>query len=416
MRSPDDHHCPLHQFRPFGFGDRLDTPRTLGRMAAMLTPRRALLRPRTLRRLLIAQTLLVTLTAACAGTASSPATYTPATPSLAPSATPIEPSSTEILGPPGTAEPSPQPTEPPTRDAAVEREAAAGSAIRHTVQPGDTLLGLATEYGLPMAAIQLRNQMGESTVVRAGQTLSIPSPSSEVWEGSSAFWVVHEVKAGETLIAIARSHGVDPGLLQAVNDVADADRLTAGQNLVLPLTGPASAQAARTRQEPLAAATSAPPVTVEASESPAPTEVTQPTAPPSALSADLAEWPREIARLINEVRAQHGIGPLAYQPALEQAAQAQADDCAQRGWCSHTGSDGSDIRARIWRTGYQPSTWAECWAQTQSPQRAVEGWMNETPPNDPHRRTLLSPRFSEIGIGVADATWGAYIIANFGHR
>jgi hypothetical protein len=40
--------------------------------------------------------------------------------------------------------------------------------------------------------------------------------------------------------------------------------------------------------------------------------------------------------------------------------------------------------------------------------------MDETPPNDPHRRTLLSSWVTEVGIGVAPASWGYYIIADFG--
>jgi len=130
--------------------------------------------------------------------------------------------------------------------------------------------------------------------------------------------------------------------------------------------------------------------------------------------ADLSSWPQKIARLINEVRAQHGLPPFTYNPKLEQAAQAHANDCARRGWCSHTGSDGANIKSRILRAGYSAGGWAECWAQTQTPQRAVEVWMDETPPNDPHRRTLLSDWVTEIGIGVSQADWGTYIIADFG--
>jgi uncharacterized protein YkwD len=129
---------------------------------------------------------------------------------------------------------------------------------------------------------------------------------------------------------------------------------------------------------------------------------------------ELATWPERIAQLINEVRARHGLAPYAYNVILEQAAQAHANDCSQRGWCSHTGSGGTDVKARVIRAGYDPTGWAECWAQTQTLERAVEVWMNETPPNDPHRRTLLSDWFSEIGIGVAEADWGYYIIADFG--
>jgi uncharacterized protein YkwD len=120
--------------------------------------------------------------------------------------------------------------------------------------------------------------------------------------------------------------------------------------------------------------------------------------------------------LINEMRSQHDLDALTYNTTLEQAAQAHANDCAQRGWCGHTGSDGANIRTRVTRMGYEASGWAECWAQAQSPQWAVEIWMDETPPNDPHRRTLLSNWLSEIGIGVSEADWGHYIIADFGRR
>jgi hypothetical protein len=40
--------------------------------------------------------------------------------------------------------------------------------------------------------------------------------------------------------------------------------------------------------------------------------------------------------------------------------------------------------------------------------------MDEVPPNDPHRRTLLHTWFTEIGVGIAETTWGYYYIADFG--
>ncbi|MEA3310493.1 MAG: hypothetical protein U9Q70_13435, partial [Chloroflexota bacterium] len=58
-------------------------------------------------------------------------------------------------------------------------------------------------------------------------------------------------------------------------------------------------------------------------------------------------------------------------------------------WCSHTGSDGAYIQERLRRAGYVGAGWAECWAQSRSPQGAVDRWMDEVPPHDPRRRTLL---------------------------
>lgn len=372
----------------------------------------ALLGPKTLPEVLSVLVLLALITG-CTG-ASDTQSSTPVVLPTVPAVTPILPP-TVTPPPPVDPQPSPPPTESPDMEAAVMPTAPATAETDHTVQHGDTLLGLARQYGVPMAAIQLRNEMGASTIVRAGQRLSIPS--SDAWEDASVFWIVHKVAPGETLIPIARAYGIDLERLQAVNSLEDADRLAPGQNLVLPLTGPAAPVPPAAARASVPTPTTAPEPTTVVTEAAELTEVIeppQPTTPASAPPADLAAWPREIARLINEVRAEHGLPALTYQSTLEQAAQAHADDCSRRGWCSHTGSDGSNIRTRVARAGYSGTGWAECWAQTQTPRRAVEVWMNETPPNDPHRRTLLSTWFSEIGIGVADAQWGTYIIANFG--
>jgi uncharacterized protein YkwD len=272
-----------------------------------------------------------------------------------------------------------------------------------------------------MAVIQLLNGIGDPTVVQVGQTLSIPprdgwegiaALSSVNWEGASRYWVVHVVKAGETLVGIAQAYGLEAAEIKAVNGLTDADLIKVDQELVIPLDIPDVPLAPAPPDTPVPAPTATPTIslTVEAPDaSLAPTAV--PAAPPP---ADVADWPRETVRLVNQVRAQSGLSPLAYNETLAVAAQAHASDCVQRGWCSHTGSDGSDIKTRILRAGYDPANWAECWAQRQTPQGAVDIWMDEVPPDDPHRRTLLTTWLSEIGVGVAQTTWGYYFIADFG--
>ncbi len=284
--------------------------------------------------------------------------------------------------------------------------------IAHTVLPGDTLLGLAMKYRVPMAAIQLQNGMGDSEVIRVGEVLDIPDSAD--WENASPFWRVHVVKAGETLSEIARAYNVTTEELRAVNNLADADLIGLGQELVVPLDAPvipASPTPAPVRTTVPPAAAGAPTVTATPL---APTgTVATPAAAPTPPS-DLTGWAYEVARLINQVRAQHGLPPLVYNETLAQVAQAHANDCLQRGWGSHTGSDGSTVKMRMLRAGYDPLYWSECWAHTVSPQSALEMWMNETPPNDPHRRTILSPVLTEIGVGVVKPDWGYYFFADFG--
>lgn len=357
----------------------------------------------------IAQVLFVLLITSCATGRNRGSPTPPALPGF-PAITPIVPEQ----DPSATAEPTPTVT--PTIEPSPQTE---GSAV-HTVQPGDTLLGLAKQYGVPMAAIQLENDMGSSTVLQAGQTLIVPS--SEAWPAASPFWIVYQVESGETLTAIAQRFDLELDPLMAVNGLEDADRIGAGQLLTLPLRGPTalvvpgSTPPQDADVTPPSESTSAQPATDVPQATATLTSAVAPSPDPTGASppAQLSSWPREIARLINDVRSQHGLPPLSYNETLEQAAQAHANDCARRGWCGHTGSDGADIRSRITRAGYQPAGWAECWAQTQTPERAVEVWMDETPPNDPHRRTLLSDWLTEVGLGISEADWGRYIIADFG--
>ena len=308
-----------------------------------------------------------------------------------------------------TPAPTPLPTEPPPGEPDL---------ITHTVQSGDTLSGLAVVYGVPMAAIQLLNGMGESTVVQVEQALAIPAQSD--WEEGETFWIVRVVKTGETLLGIARAYDLDLEKLLEVNNLTDADHILVDQELVLPLDGPAPAFVATPAPSPTApptvpptsTTTPSPSVAVDA-ESPAASPVPTGLAP-APPPAEIAAWPHETARIINEMRAHHGLPPLAYNETLAMAAQAHANDCVQRGWCGHTGSDGSNIKARVLRAGYDGASWAECWAQRKTPQGAVDIWMDEVPPNDPHRRTLLTTWFTEIGLGVAETDWGYYFIADFG--
>jgi LysM repeat protein len=103
------------------------------------------------------------------------------------------------------------------------------------------MLELALRYDVPMAAIQLQNQMGASTALLAGQELSIP-PAAE-WEGRSPFWVVHEVLEGETMLAIAEDYVLDLDTLITVNGIPDSNWLTIGQPLIIPLDVPVEALA-----------------------------------------------------------------------------------------------------------------------------------------------------------------------------
>jgi uncharacterized protein YkwD len=131
--------------------------------------------------------------------------------------------------------------------------------------------------------------------------------------------------------------------------------------------------------------------------------------------AGVETWPAEVFQLINQVRAENGLLPYTYDETLERAAQLHGQDCQERGECDHTGSDGSNVETRIRRVGYDPAGQAEVIVYSSSPEAAVAWWMDEVPPDDWHRRTLLSTWVTEIGVAVVPTGRGDYyFIADFG--
>jgi uncharacterized protein YkwD len=130
--------------------------------------------------------------------------------------------------------------------------------------------------------------------------------------------------------------------------------------------------------------------------------VNKPAAPPSgctASSADAASFGTEVIRLVNVERANAGLGALTSQSQLTQAAQNHAFDEGCNFFMSHTGSDGSSALDRIVRAGYAYSWWGEnVAAGYDTPADVMVAWMN----SPTHRDNILSPNFTEIGIGYVN--------------
>ncbi|OUD12521.1 hypothetical protein TPSD3_15635 [Thioflexithrix psekupsensis] len=71
---------------------------------------------------------------------------------------------------------------------------------------------------------------------------------------------------------------------------------------------------------------------------------------------------------------------------------------ATNNFMSHTGSNGSKFSDRIEQTGYQYSRAGENVAAGQtSPAEVMNSWMN----SEGHRANILTPEFTELGVGYA---------------
>ncbi|MEM7760950.1 MAG: CAP domain-containing protein [Cyanobacteria bacterium P01_A01_bin.40] len=110
----------------------------------------------------------------------------------------------------------------------------------------------------------------------------------------------------------------------------------------------------------------------------------------------------EVARLTNQVRAKRGLRPLRSNCRLYKAAQNHSVNMARMRKTTHTGSDGSNMETRVKRVGYRYSTLAENVAGGQkTPSQAVRAWLN----SPGHRRNMLSPKYTEIGVGASNNYW-----------
>lgn len=149
-------------------------------------------------------------------------------------------------------------------------------------------------------------------------------------------------------------------------------------------------------------------------------------APAGAWSDAAAQFEAEVLSLTNEARArghdcgsQGRFGPagaLKAQPALRCAARLHSKYMAETGDFSHVESATQrDLAKRLSDVGYRASTWGEniAWGQ-RTPAEVVAGWLE----SDGHCRNIMSPSFTELGVGYVAASRGAratpYWTQNFG--
>jgi lysozyme len=113
-------------------------------------------------------------------------------------------------------------------------------SIVYTVQLGDTLGGIAKEFGVSAEAIIQANSLADPDVLMVGQELKIPGtqaePGKTTESGNSSRGgeSTYIVSLGDTLGIIARRYGVSVAELQDLNGIADPNQISVGQELRIP--------------------------------------------------------------------------------------------------------------------------------------------------------------------------------------
>lgn len=102
----------------------------------------------------------------------------------------------------------------------------------------------------------------------------------------------------------------------------------------------------------------------------------------------------------NSQRTANGLGSLALNSLLTQAAQNKANDMASRDYWSHNTPDGKTPWTFIAATGYSYQTAGENLAYGfATASDTITGWMN----SPGHRANILNTSFTQVGFGVANA-------------
>jgi LysM repeat protein len=106
----------------------------------------------------------------------------------------------------------------------------------------------------------------------------------------------------------------------------------------------------------------------------------------------------DILQLVNQVRAEYGLGALTYNASLASAAQGHANFIAQNAIYSHIGINGSTWQDRAEAAGYVGHAGENLVGGTQlTPQQGVTWWRNSAS----HFSNMLNPTWTEAGVGFA---------------
>jgi len=106
----------------------------------------------------------------------------------------------------------------------VQEDDSRSEMIEYIVQPGDVLGTIAEKFNLTVSTILWENSLTWNSTIRPGQKLKILPDSG----------INHEVKSGDTVLAIAKKYQTDAEKIINVNKLADAGDIKIGDLLFIP--------------------------------------------------------------------------------------------------------------------------------------------------------------------------------------
>ena len=115
-----------------------------------------------------------------------------------------------------------------------------------------------------------------------------------------------------------------------------------------------------------------------------------------------ASFEQQVADLVNEERAKHGLSPLMHRADIKNVAEKKAMDLINSNYFSHNSPNYGSPFNMLKTFGISYRTAGENIAKGQkSPQEVTNAWMNSSG----HRANILKPEFDSIGVGYYQGAW-----------
>ena len=104
-----------------------------------------------------------------------------------------------------------------------------GSTRTYTIRRGDTLWDIAQRYGTTVSGLVRLNNIQNPNIIYPGEVIHIPI--------NHAVTTVYTVRRGDTLSGIAKRFNTTVNAIARLNNIKNVNRITAGQRLLIPLSG-----------------------------------------------------------------------------------------------------------------------------------------------------------------------------------
>jgi LysM repeat protein len=113
-----------------------------------------------------------------------------------------------------------------------------GGETIYIVERGDTLGKIAARYGVTIKQVVDLNSIANPNIITPGQKLRIPVAAPAATKapasGQTGSQKTYTVRAGDTLVAIATNFGVTVQAIQQLNNLTSPDQIYTGQVLKIP--------------------------------------------------------------------------------------------------------------------------------------------------------------------------------------